>query len=227
MPQQIDPQALTQTIWSRFSLSEIKDLCFRLGISHEDIPGSTRRDKARELVLYCERHGRLPELAQRVAELRPKSATIESVDNAPGRNKLNKTERTAKIWVPIIVALIGLAGIIIPKLIDTETTEPTSIPSRASDTPANATDFDYAVTVRDRDTIKPISGAHVLIETGGGIAPKNGYTDSNGYVRIAIDAKLVDTKGRLSIEAIGYQRFTQEINLKLDELPAEVRLAPE
>ncbi len=141
-------------------------------------------------------------------------------------NQTEKTNRVAIIWVPIIVALIGLAGIIINNLLDTSPT-PTPIPSQVPNTSVETTSFDYAVTVRDSNTGNPISGAHVLIETGGGLAPKNGYTDSNGYVRITIDAKLVNTKGRLSIEATNYQRFFQEINLTLGELPDEVRLAPE
>lgn len=224
MPQQITPQSLTQTIRSRFSLSDINDLCLELDISFEDIAGDTRRDKARELVLFCERHGRLPELAQRVAEFRPIPETTEPSNMKD--NQTEKTNRIALIWVPIIVALIGLAGVIINSLLD-KPPAPTPIPSQVPDAPADVTSFDYAVTVRDSNSKKPISGAHVLIETGGGLAPKNGYTDSNGYVRITIDAKLVNTKGRLSIEASGYQRFTQEINLTLGELPDEVRLSSE
>jgi hypothetical protein len=225
VPQQVTPQTLTKTIRSRFSLSEIDDLCFELGILPEEIPGNTPQGKARELVLYCQRHGRLPELIQRVAELRPMTETTEPSNMKD--NQTEKTNRIALIWVPIIVALIALAGVIIAPLFEDKPIEPTSIPPQATDATINAASFDYAVTVRDNDTGGPISGAHIMIETGGGFAPKNGYTDSNGFVRISIDAGLVGTKGRLSVEVADYKRFMREIDLTLDEMPDEIRLNSE
>lgn len=54
-----------------FNNSELKDLCFRLGLGWEDIAGDTRTEKAQELVLLLQRIGRLPELKALVLTLRP------------------------------------------------------------------------------------------------------------------------------------------------------------
>jgi hypothetical protein len=55
-----------------FNDSELRDLCFRLNVNDEDLKGGGKRDKARELVMQIERHGRLPDLLQQVTTLRPK-----------------------------------------------------------------------------------------------------------------------------------------------------------
>jgi len=54
-----------------FSWEELDDLCFRLGISIDDLPGSTRSSKAQELVTYFHRRGRLDQLLSHVRTLRP------------------------------------------------------------------------------------------------------------------------------------------------------------
>lgn len=45
-----------------FSLEELKTLCFDLGIDYENLSGSGKAAKARELVLYLDRRGQLPKL---------------------------------------------------------------------------------------------------------------------------------------------------------------------
>lgn len=60
-----------------FDLEELSDLCFRLSLSLDDIPGSGRRGKARELVLLLDRTDRLAELRDAVTALRPKVAWPE------------------------------------------------------------------------------------------------------------------------------------------------------
>ncbi len=54
-----------------FSILELQTLCFELGIDYEDIPGSTRESKARELVLYCRRRSQLPQLLAYCVQQRP------------------------------------------------------------------------------------------------------------------------------------------------------------
>ena len=49
-----------------FNESELRDLCFRLDIDYEELPGSTKSDKARELITYAERNGRYEELVRLV-----------------------------------------------------------------------------------------------------------------------------------------------------------------
>jgi DNA-binding NtrC family response regulator len=65
----VDPAALRRTLEEKFDLEEIQDLCFDLDIDFDALRGE--RKKTRELVLYCQRHDRLEQLATRMAELRP------------------------------------------------------------------------------------------------------------------------------------------------------------
>ena len=45
-------EELVETIAESFSISELRDLCFRLNIEYEDLEGENRRDKVIALVLY-------------------------------------------------------------------------------------------------------------------------------------------------------------------------------
>lgn len=62
--------SLPNTIATYFDLSEIRGLCLDLGIDHENF-SKVKIDRARDLVGYCERRNRTPELEQRIKELRP------------------------------------------------------------------------------------------------------------------------------------------------------------
>ena len=57
---------------SHFSLSELKDISFDLDIEYENLPGHTvKNDFARELLSHSQRIGRLHELVQELATIRP------------------------------------------------------------------------------------------------------------------------------------------------------------
>jgi hypothetical protein len=45
-----------------FNESELRDLCFDLGVDYESLPGHAKSDKARELLGYARRHARWEEL---------------------------------------------------------------------------------------------------------------------------------------------------------------------
>lgn len=51
--------------------SEINRLYFELGIDYENLPGKYKRDKARELLVYCVRNGMIFELGRQFFQLRP------------------------------------------------------------------------------------------------------------------------------------------------------------
>jgi hypothetical protein len=53
---------LRQVLDGRFGVGELRTFCFDLGIDYDDLPGESKADKARELVSYVERHGRLSDL---------------------------------------------------------------------------------------------------------------------------------------------------------------------
>lgn len=62
---------LSDQITEYFNAEELADLCFRLGISYDNLPGTTNSTKARELTDYCRRHGRMENLVEKCRELRP------------------------------------------------------------------------------------------------------------------------------------------------------------
>ena len=68
---EIDAKKLRDVLVARFNLAEIETLCFDLDIDADDVPGTTKPEKARELVLYMERRGRLPDLLAAIRKARP------------------------------------------------------------------------------------------------------------------------------------------------------------
>jgi len=62
---------LRRVLADRFNESELRTLCFDLGIESENLPGDTREALARELVAYCVRHGQIPKLVEVGRQLRP------------------------------------------------------------------------------------------------------------------------------------------------------------
>jgi hypothetical protein len=61
---------LCQMIIAPFNESEMRDLCFDLGIDYESLPGISKSDKARELIAFSEGSGRLSELIEACRQLR-------------------------------------------------------------------------------------------------------------------------------------------------------------
>jgi len=66
-----DKLKLYEFILAHYSLSELKDLCFYLGVVYDDLDGAARKDKARELVEYMARRGRLDDLRAMLSQKRP------------------------------------------------------------------------------------------------------------------------------------------------------------
>jgi len=69
----LDPNkvALRKNITAYFSENEMQTLCFDLGIEYENLSGTTKEAKARELVIHCERNGSLLKLLKQCQRLRP------------------------------------------------------------------------------------------------------------------------------------------------------------
>ncbi len=65
----VDREGLRHLLEKHFNLQEIKDLCFDLQIDFDDLPSEGK--KSREIIAYCQRHGRLEELQAMLAQLRP------------------------------------------------------------------------------------------------------------------------------------------------------------
>jgi hypothetical protein len=112
-------------------------------------------------------------------------------------------------WIPIVVALIGLLGVLIT--------------SKGRILPTPDTSFGYQVRVQAKDTGRYIPDAKVTIEVSGQ-APLDDITDSNGLARISISSSRAGKPGRLIVEAAGYKRYMQNIDLTMGTLPDVVLL---
>jgi hypothetical protein len=58
---------------SVFDVSDLKNICFDLGIDYENLEGNKKDDKIRELIKHCERSRVLENLVSRCQEKRPNS----------------------------------------------------------------------------------------------------------------------------------------------------------
>jgi len=64
----LDWAQLRRLLDESFNETELRNLCFDLGIDYESLPGDGKSAKARELVMYCERHKRLAELQKAIRQ---------------------------------------------------------------------------------------------------------------------------------------------------------------
>lgn len=71
--------ALHKKAIREFNIDELKELCFELSIDYEDLSGSTKSDKIRELIDYCQRRGRINELLIAYRRARPNSTIWRSI----------------------------------------------------------------------------------------------------------------------------------------------------
>ncbi len=70
-PEERDIRALVNVLRRHFNEAELRQLAFDVLVDHEDLPGETKSDLARELALKCRRQGRLAELEERMRGERP------------------------------------------------------------------------------------------------------------------------------------------------------------
>lgn len=85
-----------------FNLSELEDLCLDLDIPYENLPGTTIADKARELVKYCDRHGKLIKLLERCKILRPHLSWHEVAESTQQFSpQITEEKLTFLCWVYI------------------------------------------------------------------------------------------------------------------------------
>ena len=70
-PATISPEELRKKLVDRLNEQELRDLCFDLRVDYEALPAEGKAGKARELVSYLERRGRIPELIKKCSALRP------------------------------------------------------------------------------------------------------------------------------------------------------------
>lgn len=71
-PQPIDKVKLLDLMDKTFSLGELKTLCFQIGVDFDNIDGTNKHDKIRELIKYCARRNILQRLLSQCQKEREK-----------------------------------------------------------------------------------------------------------------------------------------------------------
>lgn len=87
-----------------------------------------------------------------------------------------------------------------------------------------ANSFSYPVRVQTV-TGTDIPNADVTIDVAQR-APLNDFTDSTGYARIFVESSYIGKPGKLIVNADGYERFVQNIDLVDGTLPDIIQLKP-
>jgi len=128
-------------------------------------------------------------------------------------------ESGSKWWIPIVVALIGLAGVVFVVVWN----NPPS-PVEPSEEDMQPVEFTYEVHVVSAMG-ENLPDTHIIIQVGGK-APLDEFTDSNGFARIVIDGTYAREPARLIVEREGFHPYTQEIDLYPDGLPDRIPLEP-
>lgn len=64
-------QKLRKWLVDHFNISEIYNICFDMGINHGELSEDGISSKARQLVEYCNRRGRIKELEEKIKSYRP------------------------------------------------------------------------------------------------------------------------------------------------------------
>ena len=68
---ELDRSTLRRILVGRFSADELNTLCFDLGMDHEDLVGTGKAARARELIAHCERRDLLGPLVDAIRRERP------------------------------------------------------------------------------------------------------------------------------------------------------------
>jgi len=143
---------------------------------------------------------------------------VGQTTSPPESQPISEKKGVGKWWIPIVVALIGLAGVVFVAVWNNPT------PVEPSEEEMQPAEFAYEVHVVSH-TGENLPDAHVIIQVGGK-APLDGFADSNGFARIFIDGSYVREPARLMVEREGFHPYTQEIELYPDGLPDRIPLEP-
>ena len=125
----------------------------------------------------------------------------------------------SKWWIPIVVALIGLAGVVFATVWNNPS--PPIEPRPGEEQPA---EFTYEVRV-ESDTGEPLPDASVSIEVEGR-PTLHATTGPDGMAGVFIDAAHAGAPGFLFVEREGFHGFSHEVELNMEILPPVVSLEP-
>lgn len=202
-----------------YSNAEFRELCLHLGIDYDSLDADGKRGKARELILYTDRHQKKNKLVSQIKKDRPFFDLPSEVDNSTSQSHQvdNFNSRLAILIGAGIAVIILLAiGYIIFRegLITTNVPTPTS--------PANST-FIYQVRVQDKASLDPIANVAVTLDLPGTL-PEPTLTDSNGLAVFTLGTQFNGRNALLHVDKDGYEGWNQNITLSADERPYDVRI---
>jgi len=92
-------QKLTDLMAATFSLADLEDLSFKLGVVWEQLPGDTLNRKARSLIFYLWQRERLDELLKELGRERPKKDWPGPPDIEPQGLNAVEAASTAMGWI--------------------------------------------------------------------------------------------------------------------------------
>jgi hypothetical protein len=92
---------LRQTITDYFSDGELRNMCFDLGVEYENLPGDSKPDRVRELLVYLERRGRIRELVRTCIRDRPRLPWAETLREGPTELDVPKVLRVLRQALPL------------------------------------------------------------------------------------------------------------------------------
>lgn len=200
-------KALRVALTQSFNESELQTLCADLAIDYENLAGDTKADKARELVAYAQRHGRLPELLAYVRSERPSlglpatppASAADDDDTPPSRRGIVVGAGVAALSI-VLLALAALQ--LLPSF---------TAPAAPNDAPTAATGAASAAeTTANRDLEQRLAAVNIRLtfSEDAHVEEVRGYiTDpETGYPQLAAG----------SLDLLGNRRFRQPI--ALDEL---------
>ena len=196
-------KTLHRSITECFDLSELKTLCLGLSIDFENLSGSNKNDKIRELITYVIRHGQLTKLLEELREERPHQPW-PSADDLPQNKHFPFINGPGDVkgyffqFGPIAVVGFFLAPLLL----------------------LGASYYIYLVNSPSQSvtqvTIHTVSGAgdavanaKVLLLYQG--APLSQYTDSNGVAIFSVSSTNEDA--HIIIEHEAYKIYEQLIPL--------------
>ena len=81
----MDPPTLLKILTKRLNISELKILCFQLGIDYETLEANNKPDKVLALIEYLQRRDQLPRLVDYLRQARIDIKLGTSQARAPGR----------------------------------------------------------------------------------------------------------------------------------------------
>jgi len=90
-----DPKQVVKALIEYYSTSELKGMCFDIDIDWEDLGGQGKSGKARELVQFADRRGRLGEIVAYVQKTRPQ-VNLEGGSTTPASTQTQAAEKPSE-----------------------------------------------------------------------------------------------------------------------------------